>query len=391
MMRQNGYKLHARMIWDKGNGIAPAFTIRYSHEYLLWFYKPKLPLIDKNFRGKYKTVFYESSREHSRKPNFAYTMIENLYPNSVYMDVFSREKRDKWLSSAIRKITLMIPILEISNDDYLQVNQWIPEEIKLHEKRGNLYYCRLNLVPLILDKIAKKKEPVVLITDNGDITLSKIEDTYYCHTSYNCDAQFDKTNMTKYVQKWFSTSLNVCEDGFQLLPLGILPLHYEILKEIAKKHTDIDRDNLLYSNFGPTSNLRRNLISKMYGHYIDSIPLKFMEFAKVEWPPQVQWPEYGNFLRGYAFNLLTSKFCLCPPGVGVDTYRLWECLYMGCIPILLNTPFVENLKNYRISVVDSYEDVTQEFLNQEYDRISNIDYDVKLLCSRTYRNLINVF
>lgn len=30
-----GYKLHARLIWDKGNGVAPAFTVRFSHEYLL--------------------------------------------------------------------------------------------------------------------------------------------------------------------------------------------------------------------------------------------------------------------------------------------------------------------------------------------------------------------
>lgn len=30
-MVKRGYKLHARMIWDKGNGIAPAFTVRFSH------------------------------------------------------------------------------------------------------------------------------------------------------------------------------------------------------------------------------------------------------------------------------------------------------------------------------------------------------------------------
>lgn len=34
-----GYKLHARLIWDKGNGPAHAYTVRFAHEYLLWFYK----------------------------------------------------------------------------------------------------------------------------------------------------------------------------------------------------------------------------------------------------------------------------------------------------------------------------------------------------------------
>ena len=34
MMKELGYELHARIIWDKGNGVAPAFTVRYTHEYL---------------------------------------------------------------------------------------------------------------------------------------------------------------------------------------------------------------------------------------------------------------------------------------------------------------------------------------------------------------------
>ena len=39
MMKELGYELHARIIWDKMNGIAPAFTVRFSCKYLLWFYK----------------------------------------------------------------------------------------------------------------------------------------------------------------------------------------------------------------------------------------------------------------------------------------------------------------------------------------------------------------
>ena len=95
-MVRRGYKLHARFIWDKGNGVAPAFTIRYSHEYLSWFYKPKLQPVAVDKRGRFTTVIRAASREHSRKPDEAYSMIESLYPNSAKMDVFSREKRDGW-------------------------------------------------------------------------------------------------------------------------------------------------------------------------------------------------------------------------------------------------------------------------------------------------------
>lgn len=95
-MKQRGYKRHCRIIWDKMNGVAPAFTVRYSHEYLIWYYKPKMLTIAQDARGKFMTTFSEKAREHSRKPEFAYKMVEKLYPDNNKMDVFSREKRIGW-------------------------------------------------------------------------------------------------------------------------------------------------------------------------------------------------------------------------------------------------------------------------------------------------------
>lgn len=97
MMKQLGYELHARIIWDKGNGIAPAFTVRFSHEYLLWFYKRGDMLMpQEHFRGKYTTVLREKSTYHSHKPLCAYEMLENLFPNSQKLEVFARNERSGW-------------------------------------------------------------------------------------------------------------------------------------------------------------------------------------------------------------------------------------------------------------------------------------------------------
>lgn len=95
-MLARGYRLHARIVWDKGNGVAPAFTIRYSHEYLSWFYKPKLLPVARESRGKFTSVIRERARQHSRKPDAAYAMIRALYPTSECEDVFSREVRNGW-------------------------------------------------------------------------------------------------------------------------------------------------------------------------------------------------------------------------------------------------------------------------------------------------------
>lgn len=95
-MKERGYKRHCRFIWSKQNGIAPAFTVRFAHEYLIWYYKNRMPKIAKEWRGKFTTVLSEQSRQHSRKPDIAYRMIEQLYPSSAKIDVFSREKRTNW-------------------------------------------------------------------------------------------------------------------------------------------------------------------------------------------------------------------------------------------------------------------------------------------------------
>lgn len=95
-MLSRGWKLHARLIWNKQNGPAPAFTIRFAHEYLLWFYKSPMRKPADHTRGVLTTVFSERSRSHSRKPDLAYDMVSLMFPDGPKLDVFSREHRDGW-------------------------------------------------------------------------------------------------------------------------------------------------------------------------------------------------------------------------------------------------------------------------------------------------------
>ena len=87
-----GYQLHARLIWDKGNGPAPAYTVRFAHEYLLWFYKKgNIILPDKDKRGAFSTVLRENSRRcHSKKPECAYQMLETFFPQAKKLELFAR-------------------------------------------------------------------------------------------------------------------------------------------------------------------------------------------------------------------------------------------------------------------------------------------------------------
>lgn len=91
-----GYKLHARMIWNKVTGIPAAFTIRYGHEYLLYMYKGRLIPVAPAERGKIHSVFTEKCTKHSKKPQVAYSIIERLYPSLNKIEMYARFFRCGW-------------------------------------------------------------------------------------------------------------------------------------------------------------------------------------------------------------------------------------------------------------------------------------------------------
>ena len=96
MAKNLGYKLHARMVWNKVTGVPAAFTIRYGHEYLLYLYKGKLLPVARVERGKIHSVFTEQVRRHSQKPEVAYEIIERLYPEATKIELFARNRRAGW-------------------------------------------------------------------------------------------------------------------------------------------------------------------------------------------------------------------------------------------------------------------------------------------------------
>ena len=88
-----GYKLHARMIWNKVTGIPAAFTVRYGHEYLLYMYKGKLLPVANEEKGKIHTVFTEKVKKHSQKPEISFEIINRLYPDLRKLEMYARSER----------------------------------------------------------------------------------------------------------------------------------------------------------------------------------------------------------------------------------------------------------------------------------------------------------
>jgi N6-adenosine-specific RNA methylase IME4 len=77
-------------------GTAPAFSLRFSHEYLLYCYKGKFIPVASDSRGVFPDVIHAKPRRHSQKPEESFVLIQSLYPNLVKLEMYARETRVGW-------------------------------------------------------------------------------------------------------------------------------------------------------------------------------------------------------------------------------------------------------------------------------------------------------
>jgi N6-adenosine-specific RNA methylase IME4 len=94
VVRAWGFEYKTSFIWDKVlHNIGYYSSVR--HEILLLCIKGSYPIQNVKL---YDSVYSEERTEHSKKPDFFYKMIEDLYPNSKKIELFARNTREGWTS-----------------------------------------------------------------------------------------------------------------------------------------------------------------------------------------------------------------------------------------------------------------------------------------------------
>lgn len=138
------------------------------------------------------------------------------------------------------------------------------------------------------------------------------------------------------------------------------------------------KTKLLYMNFEDERNPERMKLRKL---------LSKKSFVTV---PEKRLP-FNEFLE----EMAEHKFALSPRGWGPDCYRTWEALFVGTIPIVRRGVYKQIVptrgpktkqsqldllyKNLPILVIDDWKEITEDFLNQEYEKITSRQYDISRL------------
>jgi hypothetical protein len=182
-------------------------------------------------------------------------------------------------------------------------------------------------IDFINDRRMGFDEKYVLITHNSD--CSSYSDSFWQTTPV------DVIEMPNLV-KWYACNLSHC--GFwkiEPIPIGFEntrwhPKKRDILKRVKKEfdQNPVKRSLTPFACFNPKTypQERENLQHLINNGYIDAHSADCVNGVR-----------YEEYIR----NLFTHRFCLCPRGNGIDTHRMWEALYCGCIPIV--KPYVTHI------------------------------------------------
>jgi len=184
------------------------------------------------------------------------------------------------------------------------------------------------------------KNRFVLITHNSDINIVKDQLIYIILNH-------------PLVVRWYAQ--NVCLRHPKLLPLpiGIANSQWShgdlsVFESFMKNDSVSVKEEDIYMNFNVDTSL---LLREECKRICEAKGVVFLE--------SVSFEEHISRLSKY-------KYCICPGGNGVDTHRLWECLYVKTVPIMLRTEFSKIIIEYYklpIILLNSWEELDIEMLD----------------------------
>jgi hypothetical protein len=202
----------------------------------------------------------------------------------------------------------------------------------------------------LLEPFSKKlqhfRNPFTLITHNSDFNLLESDPT------------IKKILESETVVCWWGQNLCFIHPKMRILPIGLANTMWDHGKIENYIIDSTNKSEDIYFNFNIYTNREKR--EACYNVFKDQL----------EFLPMLPVAQNVNRLAKY-------KWCICPEGNGVDTHRLWEAMYLGCVPIVLRSPFIDALMHYTEGELPIY--VVDSWNNLELPDYSKYQFDSKWL------------
>jgi hypothetical protein len=236
-----------------------------------------------------------------------------------------------------------------------------PNNVKFSKKLVNIDHITFSE----LDSYKK----IFVFTDNLLLFYDKFGDNINLSNktiiSHNSDDEINTNFVDKLnkVNKQFSQNCLIRHNNLISIPIGIENrqwFDHDIFHRVRKMNIPKTKDVYFLFSLGT--------------HASRSICFNSL-ISKLEWSPKVSKEEYFKELKRH-------RYAICPRGNGLDTHRLWECLYLDVIPIMISSDFI-NIDNLPIIVYNNWDEFEKSklynnFSNQLLEKIT-LEYYKKLI------------
>tara|TARA_Y100000361_G_C11158422_1_gene345645 strand:- start:2240 stop:3163 length:924 start_codon:yes stop_codon:yes gene_type:complete len=234
----------------------------------------------------------------------------------------------------------------------------------------------VNWVLMNAAELSKLGYSPLVMAPRCDTEKCKISDKYSVRCYSNTYSTF--STIPKNVVKWFVVNSRVRDERIISIPLGV---GKDAPQDICTTVSDpilvngSDRVNWAYVNWQDNTLERLRLKEAL---------LKY----NPEWTTIVTEPKpYLEYLK----DLSKHSFAFCPEGNGVDCYRVLECLYCGCIPIVKNEIAYDYLDGLPHLKVDSWAEITVDLLKEKLKEVSMMDFSMDKISIDYWQEQINKY
>jgi hypothetical protein len=232
------------------------------------------------------------------------------------------------------------------------------EQLILPDNRHISVYAKAERVQAAHVLIARNPERIfTLVTHNSDMTIN------------TC-------TMPGNLVRWFAQNRNTDQSRIYSIPIGLeneywFPYKQNVMLAATKEERVIQS----FVQFSRATHSERN-------HALNILRPEIYDMHVGANGDRDQHALFCQNLKRYAF-------CICPRGNGIDTHRVWECLYMGCIPICKKYHAHQFDQELPILFVDEWSDITPELLHETYHSIDGSLFDSDILKMSYWAEKIN--
>lgn len=274
-------------------------------------------------------------------------------------------------------------------------NDIIPKEKILNSSIFDIVYNDIIFSNYIsgdfFSKLSNKKTIFYVKTDYLDEKAWKVTENYTVLISHNSDIRIDSFKFNKFLQcgkfkYWFAENPIINEPRLFSIPIGLMNKRwhkyprFNLMMEEKKKN--IKPTKLLLLSFSLRTNKdKRQQCADSFANktYVTNNVVKGIEYYITH---------EKKYDRKFFNIMLDHLFIACPEGIGIDTHRFWETLYMGRYPVVLHNRVNDAFSDLPVLILNKWEDFEKEYLIF-LERIRNKKFSYKKLTQEYWIDRIN--